>query len=136
MVAVATIPPEARSAEDLVRHATDAFFRFVEDNPYAWRVLFRDPPADEQTAAVHAAIHRCGTAAIAGLIALAPALRLALPMPRERANEMLAHTIKSGNDGLAAWWYEHPEVPRAQIVEIAVSLSWHGLAHLADLRPN
>jgi hypothetical protein len=46
---------------------------------------------------------------------------------------MLAHTIKSGNEGLAAWWYEHPEVPRAQVVDIAVSLTWHGLAHLAGL---
>jgi len=25
---------------------------------------------------------------------------------------MLARAIKSANDGLAAWWYEHPEVSR------------------------
>ena len=133
MVAATTTPPAGQSGEDLVRHATDAFFRFVEDNPYAWRMLFRDPPADEQIAAAQAAIDRRGIAAIVGMIALAPDLRLTSPIPRERANEMLAHTIKSGNEGLAAWWYEHPEVPRDQVVEIAVGLSWHGLAHLAGL---
>src|SRR5689334_7225765 len=81
LVAATTTPPVGRSGEDLVRHATDAFFRFVEENPYAWRMLFRDPPADEQTAAVHAAIHRRSVAAIVGMIALAPELRLALPIP-------------------------------------------------------
>ncbi len=43
---------------------------------------------------------------------------------------MLARAIKSANDGLAAWWYEHPEVSRQQIVAISVSVSWHGLARL------
>jgi hypothetical protein len=133
LVAATTTPPAGPSAEDLVRHATDAFFRFVEQNPYAWRMLFRDPPADAETATVHAAIHRRSVAAIVGMIALARKLRFTLPIPRERANEMLAHTIKAGNEGLAAWWYEHPEVPRDQVVEIAVSLTWHGIAHLAGL---
>ena len=135
MVEATTGLRPGESGKDLIWRSTDAFFRFVEENPYAWRMLFRDPPADEQIAAVHAEIHRHGTAAIAGLIGLAPSLRIAAGLPRERADELLAHAIKSANDGLAAWWYEHPGVPREQIVEIAAGLSWHGLAGLTGAVP-
>lgn len=48
---------------------------------------------------------------------------------------MLAWAIKSGNDGLAAWWYEHPEVPREQVVDVAVWLCWRGLAALTAAVP-
>jgi AcrR family transcriptional regulator len=135
MVEATTRVPAGRSGEELVRRSTEAFFSYVEHNRYAWRMLFRDPPADEQIAAVHAGIHQRGTAAIAALIHRAPALQLSPGIPRERADEMIARAIKSGNDGLAAWWYEHPEVPRDQVVEVAVSLCWHGLARLARTVP-
>jgi AcrR family transcriptional regulator len=118
------------SAEAVVRRSTEAFFSFVEQHPYAWRMLFRDPPADEEIAALHARIHRQGTAAIAGLVHRAPAVNLPAGIPRERGDEMLARAIKSSNDGLAAWWYEHPEVPREQVVAVAIALCWRGLAAL------
>jgi AcrR family transcriptional regulator len=130
MVEATTSLPATGSGEELVRCSTEAFFTYVEQNRFAWRMLFRDPPADEQIAAIHAGTHRRGTAAIAALIHLAPALRLPPGIPRERADQMIARAIKSGNDGLAAWWYEHPEVPRDQVVDAAVSLCWHGLAWL------
>ena len=130
MVEATTRVPAGESGEDLLRRGTEAFFRYVEQNRFAWRMLFRDPPADERIAALHADIHRRGTAAIAALIHTVPALQLPPGIPRERADEMIARAIKSGNDGLAAWWYEHPEVPRDQVVAVAVSLCWHGLAWL------
>jgi AcrR family transcriptional regulator len=135
MVEATTKLPAGGSGEELVRRSTEAFFRYVEQNRYAWRMLFRDPPADEQIAAVHAGIHQRGTAAIAALIHLAPALRLPPGIPRERADEMIARASKSGNVGLAAWWYEHPDVPRDQVVDVAVSLCWHGLARLTRTMP-
>jgi AcrR family transcriptional regulator len=135
MVEATTSLPAGGDGEELVRCSTEAFFSYVEQNRYAWRMLFQDPPADEQIAAIHAGIHQRGTAAIAALIHTAPALRLPPGIPRERADEMIARVIKSGNDGLAAWWYEHPEVPRDQVVEIAVSLCWHGLARLTRTMP-
>ncbi len=123
------------SSEALVRRSTEAFFSFVEQHPYAWRMLFRDPPADDEVAAFHARIHRHGTAAIAALIHRAPELRLPAGIARERGDEMLARAIKSSNDGLAAWWYEHPEVPREQVVEVAIALCWRGLAVLTGAVP-
>jgi AcrR family transcriptional regulator len=130
MVEATTRVPAGESGEELVRRNTETFFTYVEQNRFAWRMLFRDPPADEQIAAVHNDIHRRGTAAIAALIHMAPALQLPPGIPRAQADQMIARAIKSGNDGLAAWWYEHPEVPRGQVVDVAVSLCWHGLAWL------
>ncbi len=135
MVEATTRLPAGGTSEELVRRSTEAFFSYVEQHRYAWRMLFRDPPADDHIAAIHDRIHRRGTAAIAALIHLAPVLRLPGGIPRERADAMLARAIKSAHDGLAAWWYEHPEVPRQQVVEIAVSLSWHGLAQLTGAAP-
>src|SRR5260370_32600563 len=114
MVEATTRLPAGGSGEEVVRRSTDAFFRYVQQNRYAWRILLRDPPADEQIAAIHAGIHQRGTAAIAALIHLSPALRLPPGIPRERADEMIARAIKSGNDRLAAWWAQHPEAPRDQ----------------------
>jgi AcrR family transcriptional regulator len=131
----ATTQHTGGSAEAIVQRSTEAFFSFVEQHPYAWRMLFRDPPADDEIAAVHARLHQHATAAIAGLIQLAPVLDLPAGIARELADEMLAHAIKSSNDGLAAWWYEHPEVPRDQVVAVAVALCWRGLAALTGTMP-
>jgi AcrR family transcriptional regulator len=135
MIEATTTPRASESGEELVRRSTDAFFSFVEQHRYAWRMLFRDPPADEQIAAIHTRIHQQGTAAIARLIHQAPALRLPPGISRGQADEMLARAIKSSNDGLAAWWYDHPEVPRDQVVDVAVGLCWRGLARLTGAPP-
>jgi AcrR family transcriptional regulator len=135
MIEATTTPHAGESGEELVRRSTDAFFGFVERHRFAWRMLFRDPPADEQIAAIHARIHRQGTEAIARLIHQAPVLRLGPGIPRRQADEMLARAIKSSNDGLAAWWYERPEVPRDRVVDVAVGLCWLGLARLTGTQP-
>lgn len=135
MIEATTTPRAGESGEELVRRSTDAFFSFVEEHPYAWRMLFRDPPADEQIAAIHTRIHQQGTAAIARLVHQAPALRLPPGIPRGQADEMLARAIKSSNDGLATWWYEHPEVPKDQVLDVAVGLCWRGLARLTGALP-
>jgi AcrR family transcriptional regulator len=135
MIEATTMPRAGESGEELVWRTTDAFFSFVEQHRYAWRMLFRDPPADEQIAAIHARIHQQGSAAIARLIHQAPALRLPPVIPRRQADEMVARAVKSSNDGLAAWWYEHPEVPKDQVVAVAVGLCWSGLARLTGALP-
>ena len=124
------------SSEELARSGTDAFFRFVEQDRYAWRMLFRDPPADDEIAATHARIHGEGAACIAAMIRQAPLLNLPAGIPRDRAEEMMAWAIKSSNDRLAVWWYEHPELPRKQVVEIALGLWWRGLAAAMEQGPD
>jgi len=38
--------------------------------------------------------------------------------------------VSRANDGLAAWWYEHPEVPRERLVAISIDLVWRSLARI------
>jgi hypothetical protein len=48
-------------------------------------------------------------------------------VPRAVANEMAAQAIKSINDGLAAWWYEHPNIPREVVCKVAVDVALRGV---------
>ena len=123
----------ATSPRAIHEASVSAFFRFVEEDPFAWRFLFRDPPADAEIAAVHARIQERATAGIAALVeAGAPAGAGLLGLPPERASWMLARAAQGATNGLAAWWYEHPEVPRGQVVGLASTLLWEGFGRLAE----
>jgi hypothetical protein len=34
--------------------------------------------------------------------------------------------------GLASWWYDHPDTPRERLLEAAMEVLWGGLARLVD----
>jgi hypothetical protein len=59
-------------------------------------------------------------------------LEFATDVPRRTVNEMAAQVVKSVNDGLAAWWYERPEVPRAVVSRLAVDLVWRGVERVTS----
>jgi AcrR family transcriptional regulator len=121
--------PEERG--ERFRAGVDAFFTFVETHPYAWRMLFRDPPTDPVVAAAHGRVHRRATAGIAAfLTADAPSQFLARPDAEQRA-EMFAQMLKMAQNGLAVWWYENHETPRAVLVERVVEFCWVGLEKFA-----
>jgi AcrR family transcriptional regulator len=130
VIAASTRPDRDADPYELMHRSVEAFFAFVEVHPYLWRMLFRDPPADGEIALAHGRIHNHAIKAMAAMIASAPKLSLSAPLPRARANELVALAIKSANDGLAAWWYERPTVPREQIVAVAVDLAWRGLERI------
>ncbi len=132
-----TRPRPSRSPEELFETDMETFYRFVEAHPFVWRMIFRDPPADTEIAAVHREIQRGASAAITALIAsVRPDEQLIAGVPREQANTMLAEGIKAVNNGLAGWWYEHREVPREQLLAVARVLLWTGLQRLADPADN
>ncbi len=113
------------------RAGCDAYFRFVEEHPLAWKVLFCDPPADPQVAAAYRSINERASAAISAFIASEGAGPLrAYSNPRQAA-EMMAEMLKMAQRGLAAWWYEHREVPREQILERLLEFCWIGLERAA-----
>ena len=39
---------------------------------------------------------------------------------------------RAATDGLAGWWYENRDVPREQVVAIAMGLLWEGFGGLVD----
>jgi AcrR family transcriptional regulator len=124
---------EGTDPEEIQRSALEAYFRFVEEDPFVWRFLFRDPPADPEIAAAWWRLQDRATAGIAGLIAQgAPGAELPFDIPAETALWMLAKASQSATNGLAQWWWEHRDVGRDQVVELAMALLWDGFAGLVS----
>ena len=109
----------------------DAFFEFVESHPFAWRMLFRDPTAaDSEIAALQRRIQVRATSAIAALTAAHPWVDASDDPDREVLSEVVAQLVKTASNGLAAWWYEHREVPRERLVQWMMNFCWIGLERL------
>jgi len=116
-------PPRER-----VVAGAEAFFAFVEEHPFAWRMLFRDPAADPKIAAVHHELQGRATVAIAQLLASDEAVHLRIDDRGDLWQQMIAAQVKAALNGLAAWWYEHRDVSRAEVVDAAIDLIWSGLS--------
>jgi AcrR family transcriptional regulator len=115
----------------LMRAGVDAFFAYVEEHRFAWRLLFRDPPSDPKVAAAYRQLNEQATAGIAVFLRGGDPGVLGSYSDPERAAEIFAEGLKAAQNGLAAWWYEHPEVPRKEIVERLLELAWVGLERVA-----
>jgi len=121
--------PEA--LEERMRVGVDAYFRFVEEHRFAWRMMFRDPPTDPEVAAAYRGLGREATAGIAEFIAAGAGDALAGEKDPTRALEIFAELVKVSQNGLASWWYEHPEIPREEIVKRLLEFCWTGLERVA-----
>jgi AcrR family transcriptional regulator len=112
---------------ELLRTSIELFYRFMEADPFVWRFLFRDPPADAEIAAVHRRIHDRATEGITGLVRMSAPRDVGVgDIPYERATLMIAKASQEAVQGLAEWWFENREVPREQVVEIAFRVLWNG----------
>ncbi len=106
---------------------TDSWFAYVEAHPFAWTMLFADVTGDPEIRAFHATMRDTARTAIAGLLNAEPGLTLAPEqiMP-------VAELLRSAMTGLALWWLEHPDLPRATLVQSITQTTWHGLADSTD----
>jgi AcrR family transcriptional regulator len=121
------------SAGDILRQNTEAFFRFVQANPAAWRILFLDPAPDPEIAEAQRQIQAAATAQLANVIvARVDGLRVSADIPRAQANELIAQAGKSALNGLAAWWWDHPELTAETLSAVALDLLWTGLGNLGE----
>jgi AcrR family transcriptional regulator len=105
-----------------IPRVTDDWFAYVEENPYASAMLFRDTTGDPELQAFYRELQASARAANVALIRAEPEL----DVPEERV-EPLAEFIRSSITGLALWWADHPEVPRATVVGVAVDALTNGL---------
>ena len=115
--------PVAELTRESIAASFDAWFGYVEANPDAARVLFREP-ANADAAAVHRAVSErsrglvlkplLGTPASAAVAANGPDL------------EMTWVILRGVLQGLALWWVDHPEVPRERVVANALDALWSG----------
>jgi AcrR family transcriptional regulator len=118
---------EGASVEEMVRASIASYFEFVEEDPFIWRVLHQDPPADPEIDAVCREIADRGTASIADLIRYgAGDLKSVKGISLDEGAWILARATQSASDGVARWWYDNRDVPRERVVEIVFMLLWQG----------
>lgn len=118
---------EGATPEELVRAAIANYFEFVEADPFMWRFLHRDPPADPETAAVVQEIADRGTAGIADLIRFGAGDTTSVRgITLDDSAWILACATQSACHGVATWWYENRDVPRERVVELVFMLLWQG----------
>jgi AcrR family transcriptional regulator len=123
-------PAEAPS-RDRLRAGVNAVFEYIERDRYAWRLMFRESATDPDVAAVGQELQRQTTEAIAALVAVDPAAQQLLGERGAEAAIRVAEVIKSSVNGLASWWYDHPEFPRERLVDELVEMLWLGFERLA-----
>jgi AcrR family transcriptional regulator len=99
----------------------DAWFAYVQEQPYAWHMIFRDTTGDDEIQAFRGETQAAARAALAGLLQAQP--ELSVP---EQELEPMAELLRSAMVGLTLWWLDHPAVPRATIVELVTRI-WRGL---------
>ncbi|MCT7658737.1 TetR/AcrR family transcriptional regulator [Mycobacterium deserti] len=122
---------EGISVEELVRDSIASYFAFVEEDPFMWRVLHQDPPADDEIAAVCRRIADQGTAGIAELIRFGAGEATSVNgISLDDGAWILARATQSANDGVARWWYDNRDVPRERVVEIVFMFLWQGFEGL------
>ncbi len=118
---------EGASVEEMVRASISNYFAFVEEDPFIWRVLHQDVPADPDIAAVYREIADRGTARIADLIRFGAGDVTELNgITIDEAAWILARATQSATDGVARWWYENRDAPRERVVELVFMLLWRG----------
>jgi AcrR family transcriptional regulator len=107
-----------------VLRGLDAFFGFVEGHRNLWRLIMKDVVEPEI-----AAIREDVTRRSVGLVATLAAQEQDFggTQPHERELEMVSVMLVGSVVSLAAWWMDHPKVPRNVIVAVAMESLWVGL---------
>jgi AcrR family transcriptional regulator len=114
------------SAAQRLAAMIDAWFAHVEEHPHTSRLLFADVTGDEQIRDLQRELRRRQRAAdVAMMREFGP------PLP-EAELEPLGEVIRSSLTGLALWWLDRPDVPRAVVVS-AMLRTMRGM--LGDLQP-
>lgn len=124
-VRVARSTVEAGGGKARLRATFDGFFALVEAQP----LLAGDHAGDEDLRATAARRDAQADAALAEVLGSGGRLFEGEP-DRERSLELTARMVRHGLLGLTAWWRDHPETPRAVLVDHAMAVTWTGLRAL------
>jgi AcrR family transcriptional regulator len=118
----ARFPVSELSAES-VAASVDAWFGYVEENPDAARILFREPTVGD-AAAVHRAVSERSRALVLQPLLDAPAGAALAATGADL--EMTWVVLRGVLQGLALWWVDHPAVPREKVAATAFGALWSG----------
>ncbi|MEU6832102.1 TetR/AcrR family transcriptional regulator [Nocardia beijingensis] len=110
-------------ADQRISQTIDAWFAYVEEHPFAWRMLFRDTTGQDEIEKLRREVAAESRKLILPLFARERGVNDLDTLDLELAWEAWSASIQ----GLALWWYEHPEVPRRRLVETTMNALWIGL---------
>ncbi|MET0305303.1 MAG: TetR/AcrR family transcriptional regulator [Solirubrobacterales bacterium] len=112
-------------AEQRVARSFDAWFAYVEEHPFAGKVLFRYS-TDPEIEAVHADVAARSRESILPLFAAEQGAENVAGSVAGDGIEMVWVVLRGVLQGLAVWWADHPEVPRERVVTTAMNSLWVG----------
>jgi AcrR family transcriptional regulator len=109
-----------------VRRGLDAFFTFVENHRELWQMLMKDV-LEPEIAVIQQEVMTNSVRIIAALAAQDYEASAGVDMPHEVELEGVATVVVGAAIQLSSWWNDHPELPRAMIVALAMEVLWVGL---------
>lgn len=115
------------TAEQRIHHAVDAWFRYVESHPFAWRMVFADTSGEADVQAMHHELQAQSRRALIPLVAQLEGAEAVAGGPDEESLEMAVELLRSAIAGLALWWYDHRDIPRERLVAAVMNALWLGL---------
>jgi AcrR family transcriptional regulator len=120
----------AEPGEPRMRAGLEAFFGFVEERRGAWRIMFRN--ADDPDVAVRLERLRDEVAAAIVQLMSEEASNKGLDFPRlPQMVEMIAQQIVGAMQSLADWWDLHRQVPKEEVLQVAMDFAWIGQGRLS-----
>jgi AcrR family transcriptional regulator len=99
-----------------VLHVLDRWLDYVRANQHAWVMLFRDRGGDEEIQRVRTRVSDAARATMAAFVAAAGSV------PPAQV-EATAELLRAGLAGLALWWIDHPDTPKADVLATAARLA-------------
>ena len=120
----------ADPGEPRLREGLEAFFSFVEERRGAWRIMFAN--AADPDVAVRLELLRDEVAAAITQLMSEDAEARGLDLPNlPLLVQMLAQPLVGAMQSLADWWDLHREVPRDELIQIAMDFVWIGQERLS-----
>jgi AcrR family transcriptional regulator len=120
----------AEPGEPRMRAGLEAFFGFVEERRGAWRIMFRN--AGDPDVAVRLDLLRDEVAAAIVQLMSEEAAAKGLDFPKmPQTVEMIAQQLVGAMQSLADWWDLHRDVPRQEVLQVAMDFAWIGQERLS-----
>ena len=110
--------PGHGSGEATARGILEHWLDYVRANAHAWAMLFRDNSGDDEIQASRLRVSVSAREVMAAFITARVGDRMPAPQV-----EPTAELLTSGLAGLALWWIDRPEVPKAVVLDVATRMS-------------
>jgi AcrR family transcriptional regulator len=103
---------------DGVRPILERWLDYVRENQHAWLMLFRDSSGDDEIKEMRREVNLRAREVLVGFIG-----GLAGPRIPPEQVEPTAELLSMGLAGMVLWWIDHPDVPKAVLVEAAARIT-------------